>query len=61
MNDRKQPDAERSSAPAASGKTAPPRINSADLFKGNRHLVIEHGDEEYRLQQTSSGKLILTK
>ncbi|BAZ93523.1 hypothetical protein TspCOW1_15380 [Thiohalobacter sp. COW1] len=61
MNDKKQPDSEHSPAPATSGKAASARINSVDLFKGNRHLVIEHGDEEYRLQQTSNGKLILTK
>ena len=61
MNEKKQTDTERPAASATSGKAASPRINSAELFKGNRHLVIEHGDEEYRLQQTSSGKLILTK
>lgn len=61
MNDRKQSDAGRSRPPVASGRTVFPRINSAELFKGNRHLVIDHGEEEYRLQQTRSGKLILTK
>lgn len=44
-----------------SGKTALPRLNSADLLQGNRLLVIEHGNEEYRLQHTRRGKLILTK
>jgi hemin uptake protein HemP len=38
-----------------------PRIQSSSLFGGGRCLVIEHGQQEYRLQITRMGKLILTK
>jgi hemin uptake protein HemP len=37
------------------------RWNSAELFAGARELLIEHGNEEYRLRLTNQGKLILTK
>lgn len=37
------------------------RLNSANLFKGERELIIEHAGDEYRLRLTSQGKLILTK
>ena len=37
------------------------RVTSQDLMAGQRELVIEHGDDEYRLRVTSKGKLILTK
>ncbi len=43
--------------PASAHKT----ITSHELFKGARELLIEHGDCQYRLRQTSKGKLILTK
>jgi hemin uptake protein HemP len=36
-------------------------INSGDLFKGARELLIRHGQEIYRLRRTQAGKLILTK
>jgi hemin uptake protein HemP len=38
-----------------------PRIRSGALLKGGYCVVIEHGREEYRLQVTRLGKLILTK
>ncbi len=37
------------------------RISSGELLAGQRLLVIEHNGEEYRLQPTSKGKLILVK
>jgi len=37
------------------------RLNSMNLFKGERELIIEHAGDEYRLRLTSQGKLILTK
>jgi hemin uptake protein HemP len=37
------------------------RLCSLELFSGSRELVIEHAGIEYRLRQTSQGKLILTK
>jgi hemin uptake protein HemP len=36
-------------------------LRSADLFGGARVVTILHGQEEYRLQITAAGKLILTK
>jgi hemin uptake protein HemP len=39
----------------------PRRLCSVELFSGARELVIEHAGGEYRLRQTSQGKLILTK
>jgi len=41
---------------------APARaVSSSDLLAGRRVLVIRHGPEEYRLQVTRSGRLLLTK
>jgi hemin uptake protein HemP len=37
------------------------RWRSEELFKGNREVVIEHGQTQYRLLITKAGKLILTK
>jgi hemin uptake protein HemP len=36
-------------------------LSSAALFAGAKELVIAHAGQEYRLRQTSQGKLILTK
>jgi hemin uptake protein HemP len=38
-----------------------PRVNSADLLRGNREIVIEHRGEEYRLLRTRNDRLILNK
>ncbi len=43
----------------ASANTAP--VQSHDLFKGQKSVVIEHNGASYRLQSTKLGKLILTK
>lgn len=37
------------------------RWSSRELFAGQRELVIEHANSEYRLRLTSQGKLVLTK
>jgi hemin uptake protein HemP len=37
------------------------RMTSQQLFAGARELEITHQDAQYRLRQTASGKLILTK
>ena len=37
------------------------RITTSQLFQGQRYVVIMHSGQEYRLQITKSGKLILTK
>ena len=39
---------------------APGKILSQALFKGSREVLIAHGDREYRLRITASGKLLLT-
>ena len=36
-------------------------ITSKDLMAGERVIIISHGQEEYRLRLTASGKLILTR
>jgi len=36
-------------------------ITSNDLMAGEHVIIISHGQEEYRLRLTASGKLILTK
>jgi hemin uptake protein HemP len=40
---------------------ATPRVDSLRLLGGGRELVIQHGNEEYRLRLTRNDKLILTK
>jgi hemin uptake protein HemP len=41
---------------------APSRIlQSEDLLQGEREILIQHGDRQYRLISTKSGKLILNK
>ena len=37
------------------------RIDSRDLFSGEREIIIAHGEETYRLRLTAQNKLILTK
>ncbi len=36
------------------------RVSSKTLLGARGELIIEHGGREYRLRQTSTGKLILT-
>jgi hemin uptake protein HemP len=36
-------------------------ISSDELLAGQRMIIIRHRKEEYRLQVTGTGKLILTK
>jgi hemin uptake protein HemP len=40
---------------------APPPVDSRELLRGAREIVIRHGDQEYRLRHTQNDKLILTK
>lgn len=37
------------------------RLESGEILKGNRQVLILHEGQEYRLQVTKNGKLILTK
>jgi hemin uptake protein HemP len=43
------------------GDAAVRSITSEALLAGQRMILIRHGNDEYRLQVTGSGKLILTK
>jgi hemin uptake protein HemP len=43
------------------GKGGPLTISSETLLAGRRQLIIQHGNERYRLMLTRSNKLILTK
>ena len=36
-------------------------IPSTELFNGKREILIQHGQELYRLRVTKAGKLILNK
>jgi hemin uptake protein HemP len=40
---------------------ARPSIDSGDLLRGSREVLIRHGEQEYRLRHTQNDKLILTK
>lgn len=47
--------------PARPDSAPPQTLTSAELMQGRREIVIVHQGENYRLQQTRNGKLILTK
>jgi hemin uptake protein HemP len=47
--------------PIAASPTASTQVDSRDLLRGAREIVIRHGDQEYRLRHTQNDKLILTK
>ena len=49
------------SNPAISPSDASTPVQSTELFKGHKLVVIEHNGTSYRLQTTKLGKLILTK
>ena len=47
---------------AGTGRPAARRVLfSANLFRGAREIIIEHGSQRYRLRITKAGKLILNK
>jgi hemin uptake protein HemP len=43
------------------GRPLTPSVRSDSLFQGGNEVLIEHGEETYRLRLTRSGKLILQK
>ena len=55
FNDNDRPTATR--PPAGLPRT----ISSADILGDGKLVIIRHQDENYRLQLTSAGKLLLTK
>ena len=60
MNNREQdqPQLEYGLQPALDNSAV---IKSSDLIRNGKELVIQHGNEIYRLRITKLGKLILTK
>jgi hemin uptake protein HemP len=56
-------DSEQSGSTVASitSRDKKPRIESSQLFQGEREIVIVHQTKEYSLRITRNGKLILTK
>lgn len=53
--------AKEASSAQAIAPTNPITIESGDLFRGQREILIQHGDEIYRLRITRNEKLILHK
>ena len=50
--------------PEGAPRELPPgrrRLESGEILKGSRQVLIVHEGQEYRLQVTKNGKLILTK
>jgi hemin uptake protein HemP len=54
-----EPDATRAEGTGAGPSHV--RVSSREIFRGQREIVILHGDHEYRLRITRADKLILTK
>ncbi|HLS83051.1 MAG TPA: hemin uptake protein HemP [Arenimonas sp.] len=52
--------AHRPAAPRTFVTTAP-AFDSRELMRGEREVLIRHGDQVYRLRHTRNGKLILVK
>lgn len=62
MNEQKKK--EECSADKSESETDPEkllRVNSSELMRGSKEIVIEHDGKDYRLRVTSLGKLILTR
>lgn len=54
-------EAEAAAQDDSQGSASPVRWRVADLLRGQRVAIIDHGGEEYRLRLTANDKLILTK
>lgn len=52
---------QRTGTPDSKQRKMRRRVRVADLLQDADELIIEHGQEEYRLRLTSNSKLILTK
>lgn len=60
--DQQEPQREPQATPAPA--VVPPShvtVESSELFRGHREILIQHGDEIYRLRITRNEKLILHK
>jgi hemin uptake protein HemP len=55
--------AKQDGGPAAMQPTSkiPRIVSSRDLFGGQKLVIIRHEQDDYRLQVTAAGKLLLTK
>ena len=56
-----EPNQRDGQANVATTSKMPRAISSRNLLGGDRLVIIRHEREDYRLQVTSRGKLILTK
>jgi hemin uptake protein HemP len=43
------------------GGGIPRTLSSRDLFGGQKLVIVRHEQDDYRLQMTAAGKLLLTK
>jgi hemin uptake protein HemP len=59
VSEKSNRDDQPSTLPSA--EKTPRMISSRELMGGARLLIIRHEQEDYRLQVTATGKLILTK
>ncbi|MBS0534010.1 MAG: hemin uptake protein HemP [Proteobacteria bacterium] len=64
--DMKDDGRNRAATPSLGGEArqlslADKRLDSRELFRDTREIIITHGDETYRLRLTAQNKLILTK
>ncbi len=57
MISNKQDAAAQGQAPAVQRRC----VTSRELLKGDREIAVLHAGQEYRLQVTKNGRLILTK
>jgi len=59
------PDPDDPSAATVHDRSQPPasprRLKVSELLAGGKEAILEHGNQDYRLRITASGKLILTK
>jgi hemin uptake protein HemP len=60
LSDKARQENDRPAAVLLTGKM-PRIISSRDLFGGRKLVIIRHEQDDYRLQMTAAGKLILTK
>jgi len=60
-HNRRSDSDDRHVSPPSGGMRTQPVLTSTELFGANREIIIRHGDQDYRLRRTSTGKLILTK
>lgn len=61
---RRDRDAEQamSESPASVGSATSQRVvSSAEILRGDREILIQHGDQTYRLRVTRANRLILNK